>query len=215
MSQFYDDNNELNIYYPNTSSISYKLENDFENIQTIAPLIENQIKNLNDLAHVYDFDLYSPYIINFITDELEYINKNYFHLHNFDTIIDNDFQLRLVFSYLYELITMDLITKIIPQIINLNDDILTLDDLLLLDITEIKQKIFKVLQNQLKTFNEIKKEITQPIDSETNISEFEYNSIKYTFYLDLFDSDLTDFNDNVLSILVIKYKDLITQFTST
>ena len=208
MSQFYDDNNELNIYYPVNSPQTYNLEDDFENIQTITPLIENQIRNLNDLTHTYDFNIYSPYLTQFIADQLDYINSNYFYLHNFDNIIENDIQSRIIFSYLYELITLDLLTKIIPQIF-LADSDLKLNDLLLIDEVELKQKIFKVLHKQLSIFNKLKKEITT---SRYKISDFEYQSLKYTYYLDLFDSDLSGFNDNVLSILLIKYKDLIESF---
>ena len=208
MSQFYDDNNELNIYYPVNSPQTYNLEDDFENIQTITPLIENQIRNLNDLTHTYDFNIYSPYLTQFIADQLDYINSNYFYLHNFDNIIENDIQSRIIFSYLYELITLDLLTKIIPQIF-LADSDLKLNDLLLIDEVELKQKIFKVLHKQLSIFNKVKKEITT---SRYKISDFEYQSLKYTYYLDLFDSDLSGFNDNVLSILLIKYKDLIESF---
>lgn len=210
MSQFYNDNEELNIYYPVNTPITYNLEEDFENIQTIMPLIENQIKNLTDLFHTYEFNVYSPFLNIFISDQLEYINDNYIMIHNFDSIIDNDIQSRIIFMYLYELLVVDLVQEIIPEILNRNLD-LELQDLILLDNDILKRYLFNVIESKVENFNKIKSTIKN--NSNHEITPFEYKSLKYTFYLDLFDSDLDNFKENVIQPLIIKYKDEIEAFT--
>lgn len=206
MSQFYDDNNELNIYYPVNSSMTYKLEEDFENIQVIMPLVSNQIHNLENLFHIYEFKIFSPYIDTFIIDELEFINDNYLMLHNIDDILDDNVQSKIVFQYLYELIVNDLLTQIIPNILSKHDD-LKINDLLLIDIDTLKKYIFEILKIKNDNFNKIKNNI-----SNINVSNFYYKSLKYTWLMDLFDSDLELFKNNLLDPLLIKYQDEIEAF---
>lgn len=199
---FEDENNEFEIKYPVTSLEYINSENNYYDIEMIAPILQNQIENLNDLLIVQDFDLYSPFLDRFIQLELVYIEDNYINIHNIEEIINNDIQRRIIFIYLYELLTQDLIKKILPKILENNG--YDAEDLLLLDQETFKEELFQVL----KYYNDLHGILDSNIDNES----VKFESVKFTFYLDLFDTDLTKFQENVIQDLVMKYEDEIEMY---
>lgn len=203
MASFYDPNNAVSLRYPLLSKENLYCEIELAEINEIIPIIQTQIEKLNELLIPQDFNIYSPYLDDFVEDELVFIDNNYFNLHNFDEMMDNEVQSRLIFSYLYELIVTDLIEDLIPSILKNND--YTSQDLLVLDLNELKSEIFKVLQAKNKTFKKIK----STINESDKYNEFQYNSMKYTYYFDLFDSDLENFRNNLLHPIIVKYQDEI------
>lgn len=203
MSSFYDPNNCVSLRYPLLSKENLFCEIELAEVNEVIPVIQNQIENLNELLIPQDFNIYSPYLDDFVEDEFIYINQNYFNLHNYDEILDNEVQARLIFSYLYELIVQDLLEDILPNILKNND--YKAQDLLILDLIELKSIIFKHLENKLKTFGKVK----NTIDDSSDYDLVEFTRMKYTYYFDLFDSDLENFRNNLLHPIIIKYEDEI------
>lgn len=195
---FSDDNSGYTIPYPYTSIEYQKYEYELDFINYIAPIIQDQIENLKYLNVVVDLDIYNPHLDSIILNELVYIDNNYLRIHNIDEILDNDIEKRLIFAYLYELFSYDLIQNIIPKI--LVQFKLQIDDLFIIDILDFKEKLFKVLKNILDSYIEVSN-----ILSNDTITEFEFNKNKIIFYLDLFDTDLTLFRENVLSHILVDY----------
>lgn len=195
---FSDDNSGYTIPYPYTSIEYQKFEYELDFINYIAPIIQDQIENLKYLNVVVDLDIYNPHLDSIILNELVYIDNNYLRIHNIDEILDNDIEKRLIFAYLYELFSYDLIQNIIPKI--LVQFKLQIDDLFIIDILDFKEKLFKVLKNILDSYIEVSN-----ILSNDTITDFEFNKNKIIFYLDLFDTDLTLFRENVLSHILVDY----------
>lgn len=195
---FSDDNSGYTIPYPYTSIEYQKFEYELDFINYIAPIIQDQIENLKYLNVVVDLDIYNPHLDSIILNELVYIDNNYLRIHNIDEILDNDIEKRLIFAYLYELFSYDLIQNIIPKI--LVQFKLQIDDLFIIDILDFKEKLFKVLKNILDSYIEVSN-----ILSNDTITDFEFNKNKIIFYLDLFDTDLTSFRENVLSHILVDY----------
>ena len=112
--------------------------------------------------------------------------------------MENENQVSLTFAFLYDLIVSEMIEYILPNVIKHQD--ITPQDLILLDSSKLKESIFSVIKSKLDKLNEIRK-ITK--DSSLDL---DFTILKYTWYYDLFDSDLTEFKENVVTTIVLKYE---------
>ena len=197
MTQFSNDNEGFSIPYPYLSKEYQNIQDQLERAQYICPLIHEQIEKLVHLDQIAEIDLKNPYLDEIIELELAYVNQCYISLHNLDQILDNDIQKRLVFSYIYELIVKDLINDIVPKLLKQFD--ITIEDLIVIDSVQLKEKIFSVLKSILDNYNKLYSSLTDKNDL------IEFNRSKYIFYLDLFDTDLELFRDNVLFVILNNY----------
>ena len=197
MSQFSDDNQGFSIPYPYLSKEYQKIQDHLERAQYVCPLIHEQIEKLVHLNQIADIDLKNPYLDEIIELELAYINEFYISIHNLDQILDNDVQKRIVFTYLYELIVKDLINEIIPKLLKRFD--ITIEDLIVIDSVQLKEKIFSTLKYILDNNNDLYSNLKDKPPS------IEFNRSKYIFYLDLFDTDLDLFRDNLLFVILNSY----------
>ena len=197
MSQFSDDNHGFSIPYPYLSKEYQNIQDQLERAQYICPLIHEQIEKLVHLNQIADIDLKNPYLDEIIELELAYINEFYIPIHNLDQIFDSDAQKRIVFAYLYELIVKDLINEIIPKLLKRFE--ITIEDLIVMDAVQLKEKIFSTLKYILDNYNTLYSNL-----KDKNLS-IEFNRSKYIFYLDLFDTDLNLFRDNLLFVILNSY----------
>lgn len=195
---FYDSNQGLSITVPQISAEQANIEMDMEDSLVVAPIIQDQIENLNDLLNPIEFDVFSNVLSDFIESEIEFIHNNYIQIHDLDNIMENENQVSLTFAFLYDLIVSEMIEYILPNVIKHQD--IALQDLILLDSSKLKESIFSVIKLKLDKLNEIRK-ITK--DSSLDL---DFTILKYTWYYDLFDSDLTEFKENVVTTIVLKYE---------
>lgn len=195
---FYDSNQGLSITVPQISAEQANIEMDMEDSLVVAPIIQDQIENLNDLLNPIEFDVFSNVLSDFIESEIEFIHNNYIQIHDLDNIMENENQVSLTFAFLYDLIVSEMIEYILPNVIKHQD--IALQDLILLDSSKLKESIFSVIKLKLDKLNEIRK-----IAKDSSL-DLDFTILKYTWYYDLFDSDLTEFKENVVTTIVLKYE---------
>ena len=198
MPEFFDSNRNMTLFVPLITKEQTIIEDKLENANTIMEVVQQQIENLNDLCNDIDFDLHESSIDDYIEDALAYINEHYFIIHDLEQSIDNNYQMRLIFAFMYDLITTDLIKYIIPQVTKLAG--FDLKDLILLDVDQLKEKIFISIKTRVDQLNSLKNNLT---DDSLDIN---YEVLKFTWYYDLFDTDLIKFQENLLTPLILKYE---------
>jgi len=143
----------------------------------IPELIYNQIVHLENIGINYlNIDPDYEYDFNL----LKYMHENYIPIHGYDDILQNELKATLIFKYCYELYVLDMINEIIPYIKQIDDD------------DNLKTHLFNFIKMRIDNMNILSEVV--------NIDKS-----KYLFYLDLFDSDLTNFKENYLTKVYSKY----------
>jgi len=159
-----------------------------------AKVIERQIEAFDDL----DINLLENFEIsnNILIDVLLFVNNNYIMIQGIETIISDPNTLNKVGSYVYELFTVELLNYILPKIL-LNLDLKDPSDLTVLAYDGFKSTLQQITLERLLSIKELY--------VKSGSSELYNQLIKWTFYHDLFDSDLEQFFDQVIRILVNLY----------
>lgn len=206
MPEFFDSNRDMTLFVPLITKEQVIIEDKLEDTSTIMEVIQQQIENLNDLCNTIDFDLHEASIDDYVEDALSYVNDHYLTIHDLEQSIENNYQMRLLFAFIYDLITTDLIKHIIPQVTKLAG--FELRDLILLDIDQLKEKIFIAIKNRVDHLNSLKDGLT---DESLDVN---YEVLKFTWYYDLFDTDLVKFQENLLTPLLLKYEVEINSYIS-
>ena len=206
MPEFFDANRDMTLFVPLITKEQVIIEDKLEDTSTIMEVVQQQIENLNDLCNTIDFDLHEASIDDYVEDALTYVNEHYLTIHDLEQSIENNYQMRLLFAFIYDLITTDLIKHIIPQVTKLAG--FELRDLILLDIDQLKEKIFIAIKNRVDHLNSLKDALT---DESLDVN---YEVLKFTWYYDLFDTELVKFQENLLTPLILKYEVEINSYIS-
>lgn len=206
MPEFFDSNRDMTLFVPLITKEQVIIEDKLEDTSTIMEVVQQQIENLNDLCNTIDFDLHEASIDDYVEDALTYVNDHYLTIHDLEQSIENNYQMRLLFAFIYDLITTDLIKHIIPQVTKLAG--FELRDLILLDIDQLKEKIFIAIKNRVDHLNSLKDALT---DESLDVN---YEVLKFTWYYDLFDTELVKFQENLLTPLILKYEVEINSYIS-
>lgn len=206
MPEFFDSNRDMTLFVPLITKEQVIIENKLEDTSTIMEVVQQQIENLNDLCNTIDFDLHEASIDDYVEDALSYVNEHYLTIHDLEQSIENNYQMRLLFAFIYDLITTDLIKHIVPQVTKLAG--FELRDLILLDIDQLKEKIFIAIKSRVDHLNSLKDNLT---DESLDVN---YEVLKFTWYYDLFDTDLIKFQENLLTPLILKYEVEINSYIS-
>jgi hypothetical protein len=206
MPEFFDSNRDMTLFVPLITKEQVIIEDKLEDTSTIMEVVQQQIENLNDLCNTIDFDLHEASIDDYVEDALTYVNDHYLTIHDLEQSIENNYQMRLLFAFIYDLITTDLIKHIIPQVTKLAG--FELRDLILLDVDQLKEKIFIAIKNRVDHLNSLKDALT---DESLDVN---YEVLKFTWYYDLFDTELVKFQENLLTPLILKYEVEINSYIS-
>ena len=206
MPEFFDSNRDMTLFVPLITKEQVIIENKLEDTSTIMEVVQQQIENLNDLCNTIDFDLHEASIDDYVEDALSYVNEHYLTIHDLEQSIENNYQMRLLFAFIYDLITTDLIKHVVPQVTKLAG--FELRDLILLDIDQLKEKIFIAIKSRVDHLNSLKDNLT---DESLDVN---YEVLKFTWYYDLFDTDLIKFQENLLTPLILKYEVEINSYIS-
>lgn len=178
-----------NINHKDIAELNY-----IESQKALQEIVERQIQELTDLDHnLFDNDVLSNTILS---DVLLYVNDNYITIPGIETIIVDASTLSRVGRYVYELYAVELLNYIIPNVL-LSMDLKDPVELTVVSPEGIKSAIHNVA---LKRLDSIKQ-----LYVSTGSDELYEQILKWTFYLDLFDANLEDFIERVLTVLVNQY----------
>jgi hypothetical protein len=169
-------------------------ENEELFIYEIIPLIEDQIYNLNNLGinylSQYKLRLIDTSKQDLVNNILIYTHENYINIMQIESIMQDQF-IKFVFAnYIYDLYSTQLITKILPLLISINEFKSSLEIISKLNSNTIKNKILNVLYKLCDIIGKLNKDVM----------------IQYTYYIDLFDNNLENFFENFLIPIIIKYE---------
>ena len=148
-------------------------------------IIQNQLVNLSELG--IDYSEYLDELDrDFIYEMVIYCHDNYLPITSLTQYFDNDIYLRFIFEHIYRLYVIDLYRFIqeYGNYINLYDD----ED----QIRDFFEKNFawRRVRSVLK------------VDPQSEVPGLQYEKIKYIFYTELFDSDISSFISCYLSTLL-------------
>ena len=163
----------------------------------LSDSIDNQIINLNNLGSNYILD--PDFVSNDIwVNILNHYNSSYGTIINLDYILLNQESTLKIGSFLYRFIVMDLIHYILPKtakIAGLKD----IRDLIFFPASQIKIHITNAVSSKISLLNSIKLQVSANINV--------YNELlKYTFYIDLIDSDFDVLFNKLLLPIIDRYE---------
>jgi len=170
-----------------------------ERQKMLLSVVERQIHELTDL----DYNLFNDDEVvgnAILVDILVFINDNYIAIPGIETVISDPNTVSKIGRYAYELFTVELLNYIVPQMLlslGLNDP----TELIVLPYDGFKSKIHQITLKRLTSI----KEVYVKSGNEALYDEL----LKWTFYLDLFDTNLEDFIDRVIVAITNDYNSKI------
>jgi len=164
----------------------------FEAQQALAIIVERQIEDLEDLDHnLLDDD--GQLDNSTLADVLMYVNSNYITIPYIETIVVDPNTVDKVGKFTYELFVVELLNFIVPKML------LALD---LKDPVELPMVNYAGFKSTLKDVTLARLESIRKMYTISGNEELYTLVLKWTFYYDLFDGNLENFIERVISILV-------------
>ena len=184
---------------PNTkyalSAIGYNkfvINNERQN--ALKETIQNQYVNFNNLGiNLLKNTTYSDE--NF-RELIDFVDKNYLTITNKDFILQTGKQLQILGRYIYELIIVDLPNIILPKILKSQNCLP--EALLVLPETDLKTFLFDIVMEYI--------EVLRQMVSKTTNTALENELIKWSYYLELLDTNLETFITEVIAPIINKYE---------
>lgn len=180
---------------PNINLQDIATLNHVERQHALNVIIERQIHELQDLGkNILDDESVDNSIL---ADMLVFINDNYISIPSIESAINHPEVVSRIGRYAYELFAIHMINYIIPNALMKLD----IKDPLALNVVNndsIKFLFQKVVQVKLHSIQEV---------YTVSKNETVYDDVlKWTFYHDLFDSNLDDFIENTVKLIVNSYE---------
>lgn len=165
------------------------IDNEREDVLKIA--VQDQYINFNNLGNnLLQYNIYSDgNFAEFIT----FVNDNYIPITNIDYILTTPKQIQALGRFIYELLTVDLINTILPKILKSQN---CLPEALI--TSDFKMLLFEILMDRI--------EVLRQMVSEVNNSNLKRELVKWSYYLELFDTNLENFQLNVIEPLINTYE---------
>lgn len=183
---------------PNQPNTSYALSAagynkfiiDEERQNVLREAIRNQYINFNNIGNnLLKNTVYSD--INF-RDFINFVDINYLPIVNKDFILQSGKQLQILGRYIYELIIIDLPNIILPKILKSQNCLP--EALLVLPETDLKTLLFDIIMMKI--------EVLRQMVSNTTSIILKNELIKWSYYLELLDTNLENFITNVITPIV-------------
>lgn len=173
--------------------------NHLEEQRLLADVVERQIQDFEDLGNnLFDDNELDNFIL---VDVLTYVAENYIPIPHMETIIVDPSTVSKVGRFAYELFVVDLLDYIIPKML-LQLDLKDPVELPIVNYDGFKSTLKQVVLDRLEGIQRLYK---------ASGSEELYTLVlKWTFYYDLFDGNLENFIENVITIMVNAYETKIT-----
>lgn len=184
---------------PNINLSDIAEYNHIEEQRALADIVERQIEDLQDLGHNLFDD--SKIDNSTLTDVLMYVNENYIPIPYIETIIVDPNTIDKVGRFTYELFVVELLNYIVPKML------LALD---LKDPTELPMVDYDGFKSTLKQVTLDRLESIRKLYTSSGNEELYTLVLKWTFYYDLFDGNLENFIERVITIMVNTYDTKIT-----
>lgn len=160
--------------------------------QRILQQNQQSVENIK-LQYEQLYNLGTNFLDEYVTPEdllemLNYINNEYIAIDMLPNISEDPQKIEIVGTFVYELLFVDLINKILP---------LTEEDTLLASLGELKNELLVVINNVLTVMSNLNNDnLTRELH-------------KYSLALELFDNDLEMFMENYLMIILYRYSSII------
>jgi len=189
---------------PALTSMIYTQLNDRFLQEELETSLKEQYMGFKDLGYNfledYDNNQITPEIL---IDMMEYIDENYLGIEYRYQINDLDRNTFTLIPMLYEILFVDMVKFILP---NLMKELNTEDpnDIKKLDPNTLKFNLLLVAKNTLVGLEEAKN-----LGSGLGNNKIAYEIVKFSYCLDLFDSDLTEFLENYIFPVCNNYNTII------
>lgn len=172
--------NGLTIQFPELSAIYQNIENERRIQNGIDELIKEQYIQVLHLGIDYLEDTEIDTII--LRDLITYYDVEYSSIANIEIILQNDVYVNAFGRFIYSFLAVDLLKSILPKIITLNK-YPNINSLINLSEIEWRSQLAQAIQFKLNTLRDIIKQAPNDV--------IQLEMFKYTYYIDLIDSDLS------------------------
>ena len=160
----------------------------------INELISEQYKNLQNLGidHIKDNGVNDRTLFEFIA----YVNYNYLPIINIESILDTPIYTQLIGRFIYKFICMDMINYIIPK---------TMTKIGIGNPSEFPTLNEDILKEQILHTIKCKIDVLKKLNLETNNNVIYQELLKWVFYIDLIDNDISIFIESYIIPVCISY----------
>lgn len=187
-------NDDLEVPYSVTSPLKNIDETVTEFQNELRTRIEAQYINFQNLG--VDLTDGTPVADEIFEDLLLFFDEQYIPIVNLDTIIDNPKYTQLFGKYVYQFLVVDLLKYILPRVINMNK-FKSCTELLPIEIPALKEMLLQAIIARMTNLRNINSQSSNP--------HFQNELLKYTFYVDLVDNEISDFVSGFLHPMINAY----------
>lgn len=171
---------------------TFQVETDIQN--EIIELAEQQYISLERLG--YDIIEDNPMPDSFFQDIISYTHSNYLYIRDIDTIMNSGRELQLFGKLTYMCVCVDMIKFIIPKTMaTLGAQ--TSEFLLTFEPIKLRETLIQTCLDRIKLISMFK-----DISSNTPLT---YEQVKYSYYAELFDTDIEKFISHYLDVVCFEY----------
>lgn len=188
----------ITIPYPELSPQYQSFKLNIEKQADISEALQEQYINLDRLGQNL---IATEYVEDdTFADLILFTSENYFPIINLDQLMDSSNSIQLVGRFLYNLYCIDLFKELIPKAM-INSGLHKCEELIVIDPVDLKGSLLSAVSNKLKPL--------RIISNNTPNIEISYEIYKYSFYIDVIDTDAINFINNYIQPLIIRYGDEI------
>ena len=159
----------------------------------IKPSISTQIFNLHDLGvDILRANNIETLDIDFFREVIQYCDDNYINIPQLDDILSNELKVNLFGRWIYQFYVLDCF-QILKYCIS-TGKVNSIQDLIQLDPLTIKDLFFEAIAFKIEMIGHVIKN-----------EKGDELKLKWLFYTDLIDNDLTKFIENYLTPISLQY----------
>lgn len=191
-------NDDLEIPYGNTSNLKNIDELVSETQNELRERIEDQYIKLHNIGT----DLSADTIVSdeIYQDLLLFVDEQYIPIVNLDTILDNPKYTQLFGKYTYQFLIVDLLKYILPRVIKMQN-LKSCTELLPIEPLILKDLLLQAIIARMTTLRNINNQSSNP--------QFQNELLKYTYFVDLVDNDISDLVVSFIHQMINQYDSFI------
>jgi hypothetical protein len=179
---FQEEYTGFQINYPELSTVYLNLKKLEDQSIILEQDIIQQYQDLQFLGN----DILQDYFINddVLEDLILFVNDNYLPINHYELMVENSRNVQLFGRMIYKLLIVDFINEILPNICKTFN--YSIYDLLGIEEESLKEYLIFILNQKCELIKTL-------LDKAENNKELNLELLKYTFGIDLFDTNISNF----------------------
>lgn len=179
---FQEEYTGFQINYPELSTVYLNLKKLEDQSIILEQDIIQQYQDLQFLGN----DILQDYFINddVLEDLILFVNDNYLPINHYELMVENSRNVQLFGRMIYKLLIVDFINEILPNICKTFN--YSVYDLLGIEEESLKEYLIFILNQKCELIKTL-------LDKAENNKELNLELLKYTFGIDLFDTNISNF----------------------